>query len=57
MDLKEARELVNIRKKDHPNYTEAVEMCIEDDKPKDGLPPITQVRPGLNRTEVEVQEE
>ncbi len=32
MDLKEARELVNTRKKDHPDYAEAVDLCIEDDK-------------------------
>ncbi len=56
MDLKEARELVNLRKKDHPDYVEAVELCIEDDKPKDGLVPKIQTRPGLNKTEVEVQE-
>lgn len=32
MDLKEARELVNLRKKDHLDYAEAVKVCIEDDK-------------------------
>lgn len=32
MDIKEARELVNLCKKDDPQYVEAVKVCIEDDK-------------------------
>ena len=34
MNIKEARALVESYEKLDPNYKEAVEMCIEDDKPK-----------------------
>jgi len=32
MNIKEAREIVNLRKKDDPKYAEAVKACIADDK-------------------------
>ena len=32
MTIKEARELVDSRKKDDSNYAKAIKMCIEDDK-------------------------
>lgn len=31
MNIKEAREIVNLRKKDDPKYAEAVKACIADD--------------------------
>lgn len=35
MDIKEAREIVNLRKKDSSEYVEAVEVCEKDDKIKE----------------------
>ena len=34
MTIKEARELVDSRKKDDPNYAKAVKLCIKDDEAK-----------------------
>lgn len=35
MDIKEARELVESRKKDDPDYAKAVKRCIKADEVKD----------------------